>query len=151
MQIRFRRLIETAIVPHHASAGAAGLDLTAAHIEGSGVVIGPGDVVTLRTGLAVEIPHGLCGMIVPRSGLGREGLVLANSVGIIDSDYRGEIMLAMWNRSQRPITVKQGDRVAQMLLMTHLAPIYAHIVTVDALSETVRGSGGFGSTGVRSA
>lgn len=128
----------------YATAGAAAVDLRLAECAR----VPRGQIVQARTGLRVEIPKGMAGLILPRSGLGTKGLVLANTVGLIDSDYRGEIYLALLNRNTGgpPIHIEEGARAAQMLFI--VVP-EVNLVRVNHLSETARGSGGFGSTGVK--
>jgi len=128
--------------PAYATSGSAGIDLYATV---SVRTIEPDQVVTANTGIAVSIPEGYVGLIMPRSGLGTKGLVLGNLTGVIDSDYRGEIILQLWNRSNTPILIKNLDRVAQMLIVPVAQPT---IEVVDELDATERGDKGFGSTGV---
>lgn len=129
-------------IPSHATAGAAGLDLRAAECAR----ITPGATVAVRTGLHVAIPEGYCGLVLPRSGLGTKGIILANSVGLIDSDYRGECICFMYNRSSKPFHIQEGDRVAQLLIVKFER---IEFEVVDNLPSTERDSGGFGSTGVK--
>ena len=128
--------------PAYATSGSAGIDLYATV---SVRTIEPDQVVTANTGIAVSIPKGYVGLITPRSGLGTKGLVLGNLTGVIDSDYRGEIILQLWNRSNTPIAINNLDRVAQMLIVPVAQPV---IELVDELDATERGDKGFGSTGV---
>lgn len=130
------------LVPVLATAGSAAVDIRVAEC----VRVKPGAVVMARTGLSMEIPQGYVGLIVPRSGLGTRGLILANTVGVIDSDYRGEIMLPLhnYNRTGQPIWVEEGTRAAQMMIVKVEQPEF---VRVTSLSDTERGSGGFGHTG----
>lgn len=119
----------------------AGFDLKSAN---ESFIILSNETATINTGICVEIPIGYCCMIFPRSGLGSKGLVLRNTVGIIDSDYRGEIMLKVKNTGNDPIVIDQYDRVAQMILI----PIaLGELEFVNELTETKRGEGGFGHTG----
>ena len=109
------------------------------------IMIAPHSTVKIHTGLAMEIPEGYFGAIMPRSGLAtKEGLRLANCIGVIDSDYRGEIIVAIHNDTNDVKFIKHGDRIAQLSLIKHEE---IEFVEVDSLSETERGSGGFGSTG----
>lgn len=141
--LRFLRVREEAVLPARATAGSAGYDLRACISEPA--EIEPGASVVLPTGLAAQIPEGLAGLIFTRSGLGiRHGIVVTNGVGVIDSDYRGEIRVGLTNLSKTAYTVAPGERVAQMILMPYFA---LPVEEVDALDETVRGAGGFGSTG----
>lgn len=142
MQLRATRLKEGATLPSRAHEGDAGLDLYAcepAHI-------GPGERWSVGTGVAVEIPAGHAGLVLPRSGLAREhGIALVNSPGLIDSGYRGEVRVLLLNTDPAEIfRVEPGDRIAQLVL-TPVA--VAEPVEVESLSESARGDGGFGSTG----
>ena len=124
--------------------GDAGFDLRADISEP--MLILPGDVTTVGLGFKYAIPEGHFGLVVPRSGLGTKGLVLANTVGIIDSSYRGEVKAGLMNRSSQPIVVYPGDRVCQMIIVPFLQCAMGQ---VDELDETERGEGGYGSTGVK--
>ncbi len=129
-------------LPQAQSPGAAGLDLCAAVSEP--LSIEPGQIRLVPTGWAAAIAEGYEGQIRPRSGLAlKKGLTLINSPGTIDSDYRGEIMLAMVNLGQEPVTIERGQRVAQLVIAQVSRPL---ILEVEELSETSRGEGGFGST-----
>lgn len=144
MQLPIKKLHPNAILPTYGSAGAAGADLYAL-IEGDPVVINPGETVMIHTGLAMAIPEGYVGLNFARSGLAsKRGLAPANKVGVIDSDYRGELMVALHNHGKVPQTVENGDRIAQFLIMP---VITADFVETDTLDDTERGAGGFGSTG----
>ena len=144
MQLPIKKLHPNAILPTYGSAGAAGADLYAL-IEGDPVVINPGETVMIHTGLAMAIPEGYVGLNFARSGLAsKRGLTPANKVGVIDSDYRGELMVALHNHGKVPQTVENGDRIAQFLIMP---VITADFVETDTLDDTERGAGGFGSTG----
>lgn len=142
-KINLKKLDERAIVPTYGSSYAAGADLYA--LLESDATINPGETILIKTGIAMEIPIGYAGLIYARSGLAsKKGLAPANKVGVIDSDYRGEIMVALHNHSNSPQTVMNGERIAQLVI----TPFYkAEYVIVDELEETVRGDGGFGSTG----
>ncbi|AGA69986.1 deoxyuridine 5'-triphosphate nucleotidohydrolase Dut [Desulfitobacterium dichloroeliminans LMG P-21439] len=132
-------------VPKYATPGAAGVDLRAALSEE--LVVEHGQIVTIPTGIAIELPHGGVGAFVfARSGLASKyGLALANGVGVIDSDYRGEIQVAVINQGKDSFKVKDGDRIAQMVFL----PVFiGNFEVVEQLDESSRGSGGFGSTGV---
>ena len=132
-------------MPAYATDGSAAVDLRAAIDEGTTVVIAPGETRKIPTGLAMEIPTGCAGLIYARSSLGtKRGLAPANKVGVVDSDYRGEFMIFLHNHGTEPQTVQHGDRVAQLLVTPVFTPGF---VEADELSDTVRGSGGFGSTG----
>lgn len=136
-------LREGAILPTYGSAGAAGADLYAC--IGDAVTIVPGETVFIPTGIAMEVPQGCAGLIYGRSGLAcKRGLAPANKVGVIDSDYRGEIIVALHNHGRVPQTVQSGERIAQMVITPVLTPEYE---IVAELSDSTRGAGGFGSTG----
>jgi len=131
--------------PQYATPGAAGVDLQASLDQD--LLINPGQIVKIPTGLAIELPHeGVGAFVFARSGLASKyGLALANGVGVIDSDYRGEILVAVINQGPEPFVVKDGDRIAQMVFL----PVFiGEFYLVDQLDETDRGQGGFGSTGV---
>lgn len=141
--IRFKKLDERACVPTRGSEASAGADLRAV-LDGP-VSIAPGETYFVHTGLAMEIPYGYVGLICARSSLGtKRGLAPANKVGVIDSDYRGEIMMALHNHSQKEAVIEPGERVAQLLIVPVML---AEFEEADILDETARGSGGFGSTG----
>ena len=140
MNIKF--LMDTGKFPTKGSEQAAGWDLYAA----KGCFIEPGEVVLVHTGIALEIPDGCCGKLYPRSGLStKKGLRLANCVGVIDSDYRGEIMVAMYNDSSFVREIEVGDRIAQIIIESYVKIDKFNVV--EELSNTDRGNGGFGSTG----
>lgn len=143
LPIRVKKLNPKAILPSYESANAAGADLHAC-IDGT-VTIQPGDTVFIPTGLSMEIPVGCAGFIYARSGIScKKGLAPANKVGVIDSDYRGEFIVALHNHGTEPQTVAEGDRVAQLLIAPVLTPGFFE---VESLSDTQRSAGGFGSTG----
>jgi dUTP pyrophosphatase len=142
VELRFQRLTEDAVVPTRAHPGDAGLDLYA--IEAAH--LGPGERWSVGTGVAVEIPEGHAGLVLPRSGLAREhGIALVNSPGLIDSGYRGEIRVLLLNTDPaETFRIEPGERIAQLLLV----PIAAgDPVEAEALAESARGEGGFGSSG----
>jgi dUTP pyrophosphatase len=142
VQLRVTRLTEDARLPTRAHPGDAGLDLHAAEASR----IGPGERATVTTGIAVEIPDGHAGLVLPRSGLAaRHGIALVNAPGLIDSGYRGEIRILLLNTDRdEPFEIEPGDRIAQLVL----APIAAaEPVEVSELAESARGGGGFGSSG----
>ena len=142
-KIQVKKLHPNAVLPTYGSAEAAGADLYACLEEN--VVIPAGKTVFIPTGLALEVPKGCAGLIYARSSMGsKRGLAPANKVGVIDSDYRGEVMVALHNHGQEAQTVQPGERVAQLLITPVFTPGF--IETVE-LSDTVRGEGGFGSTG----
>lgn len=144
-QVKIKKLDPNAAIPTSGSAFAAGYDLYAC-LSGDGEVTIPAHhTVMVPTGIAVALPEGTFGGVFARSGLAsREGLRPANCVGVVDSDYRGEIRVGLHNLSAEPYTVQPGERIAQMIIMPYFAP---EIVEVASLSETDRGAGGFGSTG----
>ena len=131
-------------MPEYATSGSAGLDLRAC-ID-SAITIAPGETHLIPTGLAIYIEDpGLAGLILPRSGLGhKHGIVLGNLVGLIDSDYQGELMISCWNRGQKEFTLEPGERLAQYVLVP---VIQAAFEIVDDFTETERGAGGFGHSG----
>lgn len=143
MEVKIKKLNEEAILPKYATNKSAGADLCAC-IDKE-VVIKPFSQVTINTGLAIEIPDGFVGLIFPRSGLStKKGLALANKVGVIDSDYRGEWLIVLYNQSNQDQVISPHERVAQFVLM----PYYkAEFILTDELSVTERNTGGFGSTG----
>lgn len=142
-KINIKKLDDRAIVPTYGSEFSAGADLYA--VLDDEIVIKPGETVLVRTGIAMEIPIGYAGLIYARSGLATKmGLAPANKVGVIDADYRGEIMVSFYNQSSSNRTISNGERIAQLVI----TPFYkASFEEVSTLSETVRGAGGFGSTG----
>lgn len=143
MRVNIKKLNEKAIIPTYGSPYSAGADLYAC-IE-SDVTIDPGQTVLIKTGLAMELEVGYVALIYARSGLAsKKGLAPANKVGVVDCDYRGEIMVALHNHSTKQQAVAQGERIAQMVIAPYIT---AEFNEVDSLSETVRGCGGFGSTG----
>lgn len=132
-------------MPHYATSGSAGLDLRAC-IDAP-LTVKPGETVLIPTGLAIHLDDaGLAAMILPRSGLGhKHGIVLGNLVGLIDSDYQGELKVSCWNRGDTPYEVQVGERIAQMVIVPVLQPVFTQ---VEAFGEnTTRGAGGFGHTG----
>lgn len=143
MKVNIKKLNEKAIIPSYGSAYAAGADLYAC-IE-SDIEVKPHQTVLIPTGIALELPEGLAGLIYARSGLAtKKGLAPANKVGVVDCDYRGEVKVSLHNHSEIPQTVAVGERVAQLVITPYIT---AEFVAVDELSQTVRGAGGFGSTG----
>ena len=141
--INFKKTHPRAVVPTRSTPGAAGYDMCAC-IE-TPVTIYPGETVMIPTGIAMEIPLGVAGLIFPRSGMAtKRGLAPANKVAVIDPDYRGEIFIALLNHGKVHQVIQPGDRIAQMLLVPYFAPEFTE---VEALTETQRGEGGFGSTG----
>ncbi len=143
MKIRIKKLKDNAVIPTRGSSSAAGYDLYAC-LENP-VSIAPGETVQIGTGLTAEIPEGYFGACFARSGLAfREGLRPANCVGVVDSDYRGEYIVALHNDSETVRTVVSGERIAQLVILPYLT---VEFVESDTLSGTERGAGGFGSTG----
>jgi len=131
-------------LPQHATDGAAGLDLRAC--LDAPLTLVPGQTELIRTGFAMHIADpGLAAVLLPRSGLGhRHGIVLGNLVGLIDSDYQGEVMVSCWNRGAAPFTVEPGERIAQLVLVP---VVRAEFAVVDSFTPSARGAGGFGHTG----
>lgn len=143
MKVNFKKLSETAVKPTYGSEFAAGMDMYADIQED--VDIEAGQTYMCSTGIAMEIPEGYVGLLFARSGLAsKQGLAPANKVGVIDSDYRGEIKVALHNHSGETRTIKAGDRIAQLAIVPFLR---VDLDEVDELNDTDRGEGGFGSTG----
>ncbi len=142
IDVKITKLNKNANIPTYGSEAAAGADLYACIDKP--IIIKKGETVFVPTGLSMEIPEGLAGLIYSRSGLAcKKGLAPANKVGVVDSDYRGEIMVALHNHSKENYELQNGERIAQMVF----APYFKGIFKEEKLSETKRGSGGFGSTG----
>lgn len=143
MNVNVKILNDNAMIPTYGSELAAGADLYAC-IDAP-LTIGAGDTYLVPTGLAMEIPVGCAGLIYARSGLAsKKGLAPANKVGVIDSDYRGEIMVALHNHSKEAATIEPKERIAQLIITPYIAAVFH---TASALEETARGTNGFGSTG----
>jgi len=143
-EVNIKKLSEKAVIPTYGSEFSAGADLYAC-IDSSSLTIASGETVLVKTGIAMEIPEGYAGLIFARSGLAtKKGLAPANKVGVIDADYRGEIMVALHNHSSESATIEPGERVAQIAIVPFLK---ADFTVCEELSETSRGAGGFGSTG----
>ena len=142
MTLTFTRLSEDAREPSRAHDGDAGYDLYA--VEAA--TIAPGERASVGTGIALAIPEGWAGLVLPRSGLAaRHGITLPNAPGLIDAGYRGEVRVLLLNADSREaFHVAPGDRIAQLVLMRHESP---ELIEVESLEETVRGTGGFGSSG----
>lgn len=141
--VRVKKLHPNAVLPTYGSAEAAGADLYAC-LEGP-VTIGPGEIFWVPTGIALEVPKGCAGLVYARSSMGaKRGLAPANKVGVVDSDYRGEIRVVLLNHSGQPQTLQPGERVAQFVITPVLQPVYEETAE---LTDTSRGEGGFGSTG----
>lgn len=144
MELRFRRLHEAATAPARAHADDAGFDLYASEAAD----LGPGERAAVGTGIAVAIPEGHAGLVLPRSGLAaKHGITLVNTPGLIDAGYRGEVRVLMLNTDRsEPFAVRPGERIAQLVIVCHETPA---LVESEDLGETARGEGGFGSTGAR--
>lgn len=141
--VKIKKLNENAILPTYGSEFSAGADLYAC--EGKEITIAKGETRLIHTGISMAIPNGYVGLIYARSGLAtKRGLAPANKVGVIDSDYRGEIMVALYNHSDSEKTVCDGERIAQIVFTPYKS---ADFCLVDELEATERGAGGFGSTG----
>ena len=144
-KVNIKKLDSKAVTPTYGSEYSAGADLYAC-MDGP-VTVEPGQAVMFHTGIAMEIPEGYAGLVFARSGLAaKKGLAPSNKVGVIDSDYRGEIMVSIFNHSQEARIVENGERIAQIVITPFIT---ADWNVVDELNETDRGAGGFGSTGSR--
>lgn len=149
--LRIQRLDPRATIPRAHSALAAGLDLVAclprADIHADHIILSPGDIAKIPLGIAVAIPPGFEGQVRPRSGLATKlGITVPNAPGTVDADYRGEMFVALINLGRQPHTIHHGDRIAQLVIAPVASPT---ILEVDTLDPTDRGTGGFGSTGLR--
>ena len=145
MNVQVQKLSPDAILPTFGSEQAAGADLYA--LLDAPAIIKPGETLLIKTGVAMAIPNGYVGLIFARSGLAsKRGLAPANKVGVIDSDYRGELMVALHNHSTENQTVEPKERIAQLAILPYLHPSFE---VTDSLDETKRGTGGFGSTGTK--
>lgn len=143
MQVKIKKLDERAKLPTYGTEFSAGADLY--NMEGNDIKIKPHETVMVKLGFAIEIPEGYAGLVFARSGLAsKRGVAPANKVGVVDSDYRGECMVALHNHTENDVTVEGGERIAQLSIVPYLK---AEFEFADELSETGRGSGGFGSTG----
>lgn len=144
-EINIKKLNENAVIPTYGSEFSAGADLYALLDED--INIAPGETKLIKTGLALEIPVGYAGLIYARSGLAtKQGLAPANCVGVVDSDYRGEVMVALHNHSQEERTISNGERIAQLVITPFLKVSFNE---KEELEDTTRGTGGFGSTGTK--
>ncbi len=144
MKLKILKLNEKAVMPSYGSACAAGADLYSCEEE---ISFAPGETRLVHTGIAMEIPDGYVGLIYARSGIAtKRGLAPANKVGVIDSDYRGEIMVALHNHSENISKIDAGERIAQIVIAPY---IKADFIEADELDTTERGEGGFGSTGTK--
>ena len=143
-RVRDARLGDSIPLPHYATDGSAGLDLRAMVKEP--MTLQPGDTELLPTGMSIFIDDpDYAGMILPRSGLGhKHGIVLGNLVGLIDSDYQGELMVSCWNRGQQPFTLEPGERIAQLVIVPVMQ---VELEQVESFSASERGEGGFGHSG----
>lgn len=146
MKLRFKKIDEKAVIPHRATAGSAGMDICACLDED--VILQPGEIRMIPTGLTAEVDCTDVALLVyPRSGLStKHGVTLANCVGVVDSDYRGEWFIPLINHGKQAFIVEHGMRIAQLVPTRVLFP---EIEVCESLSETERGSGGFGSSGIR--
>ena len=143
--MKIKKINENAIIPTYGTEYSAGADLYACAEED--ITINPGETKLIKTGIAMEIPVGYAGFIYARSGLAsKKGLAPANKVGVIDADYRGEVMVALYNQSNEPQVIAAKERIAQLVIAPFLKVEFEE---VDELTETVRGAGGFGSTGTK--
>ena len=144
MELKIKKLKENAKIPQRATNGSAGMDLYACIAES--VTLAPGQLTVIPTGIAIELPDNTCAaFLYARSGLGvKHGICLSSGVGVIDSDYRGEVCVGLCNVSDKPYVIEPFERVAQMVIAPVLTP---DIKEVDELSDTARGEGGFGSSG----
>lgn len=141
--VNIKKLDDRAVIPSYGTSFAAGADLYA--VLDNEIVIKPGETVFVGTGLAISIPEGYAGMVFARSGLScKKGLAPANKVGVVDADYRGEIMVALHNHSMEDRIISSGDRIAQLVIMPFYKAVFEEVSELDT---TVRGDGGFGSTG----
>lgn len=141
LSMKIKLLDSNATIPSRQTDGSAGFDLYSSQTAS----VSSGCTFKIRTGIALQIPEGYVGLIFARSGLAtKKGLRPANCVGVIDSDYRGEIIVALHNDSSDYADIKIGDRIAQLVIVPYVSPI---LILSDKLDETIRGSGGFGSTG----
>ena len=145
LPVNIKKIKPNAAIPTYGSANAAGADLYAC-ID-STITIESGETVLVPTGLAMELPTGYAGLIYARSGLAsKKGLAPANKVGVIDSDYRGEVMVALHNHSKQAAAVEPGERIAQLVITPYIVGLFNEVSELD---ETERGAGGYGHTGVK--
>ena len=143
LELKIKRLDKNAIIPKYGSEYAAGFDLYSCNLEE--IEIEPQETILIKTGIAMEIPSGYAGFIYARSGLAsKKGLAPANKVGVVDSDYRGEVMVALHNHSKEKQIINPQERIAQMVIAPYVKVDFNE---VDSLNDTIRGEGGFGSTG----
>lgn len=143
-EIKLKKLDNSAVVPSYGTDFSAGADLYAL-LESDIITIKPGESFLVHTGISLQIPDGYAGFIFARSGLAsKKGLAPANKVGVIDSDYRGEIMIPLFNQSSVSQTIENKERIAQIVFMPYLK---ANFIETDILDDSIRSEGGFGSTG----
>ena len=143
--VKLKKLTPNAIIPTYGTAQSAGADLYSGMEQP--VTIEPGKTEFIHTGIAIAIPEGLVGLVYARSGMAcKKGIAPANKVGVIDADYRGEIMVALYNHGNEAVTVEPGDRIEQLVLTPFITAAFDQ---TDSLDETDRGNGGFGSTGTK--
>lgn len=143
--VKLKKLTPNAVIPTYGTLQSAGADLYSG--MDTVITIAPGETQFIKTGIAIEIPEGLVGLIYARSGMAcKKGIAPANKVGVIDSDYRGEIIVALYNHSSQPVSIEPGERIAQMVLTPFVTACFTEVQDLD---ETLRGSGGFGSTGTK--
>ena len=139
------KILNEKCMPEYATTGSAGVDLRAESIPESGIRIYPGQQFLIGTGISIHIKDpGYAGMIIPRSGMGKRGIVLGNLVGLIDSDYQGEIKVLLWNRGHDIVEIEYMDRIAQLVIVP---VVQAQFEIVQEFEQSQRGQGGFGSTG----
>lgn len=145
MRVKVKKINEDAVLPKYATDFAAGADLY--NLPGCDMTILPHSTVIVHTGISLEIPDGYVGLIFARSGMAtKRGIAPANKVGVIDSDYRGEIMVALHNHTENSVEVNGGERIAQLCIVPY---VFAEFEETDEISETVRGQKGFGSSGTK--
>lgn len=139
------KILNEKCMPEYATPGSAGIDLRAESIPESGIRIYPGQQFLIGTGISIHIKDpGYAGMIIPRSSMGKKGIVLGNLVGLIDSDYQGEIKVLLWNRGDDMVKIEHMDRIAQLVIVPI---VQAQFEIVEHFEQSQRGTGGFGSTG----
>ena len=145
LTLKIKKLDNFISMPEYKTAGASAMDLVAAIEED--IIIPAGEIRMIKTGIAIELPHNTEAQVRSRSGLAiKSGIAVVNGIGTIDEDYRGEICVGLINLSKVDFTIHRGDRIAQMAIMEVLKP---SVVLADELSDTIRSSGGFGSTGIK--
>lgn len=141
MNVRIKKLSKDAVIPEYKTSGAVGCDLSSIET----VTINPDEIAFIKTGIAIDLPKGSLAFLLPRSSLAlKKNLILANSVGVIDEDYKGEYIVAYRNIGKEPVILEKGERIAQILFLSYLKATFEE---VDELDTSDRGEGGFGSTG----